>query len=105
MSDAYQAETILQNRFCVKSDPPVSNLDPNPVFLLHEADSCFLALAVLKGIHQSLLSNAINRILYSWSQPIKTNTAVILNLWSLQTVLFVNKVGNGLHNSILISGR
>ena len=63
MSNALHTEVTLPNRFLVKADSPVPNFQPNVLPFLSHSDRHFLALAMLAGIGQCLLCDAIDRIL------------------------------------------
>ena len=99
LSDAFQAEMILRNGLWVKAYAPITNLDPNMIPVLQEADPYSLALAVLAGIRQALLGNPVDGVFQGLIQSVKINFAVELDFRPSIPAFFMDKVGDGFHNT------
>ena len=63
LSNTFQAEVSLLDRLGVEADPPVPHFQANILALLSHGDRHLLALAVLAGVRQCLLHDAVQGVL------------------------------------------
>ena len=80
------------NRLRVKSDAPIPHFQPNVLALLGHRDRHPLALAVLAGIGQRLLGDAVDRILQDRRESLEIHVAIELDRRSATLPLFVNQM-------------
>ena len=73
--DAGQSELTFFNVIQLEPDAAIMDLDAEPVAMLHQLNLDLLTPAVLAGIRQCFLGNAINRILHDGSQPLELDLA------------------------------
>ena len=87
------------DRLRIKADSPITNLDSDVIAMLHEVDLHLLAIAVLAGIRQGFLGNAVDAVLQGRVQSVKIDSAAILDLQRTVTAFLMDKVGDGLNDA------
>jgi hypothetical protein len=102
LANTLQAKMPILNRFGIESDSPVPHLQANILPLLNQSDHHLLALAVLAGIGQRFLHDAVNGVLQDRGQSAKLNVAVEFDLRAAAFPLFVNQMRDGGLNPDLI---
>ena len=77
----------------------ISHLNANAILTLHEPNSYARALAVLAGIRQGFLADAVDGVFQGWIEAVKFDLTEILYAGALLAALFVNQMGDRLHHA------
>ena len=92
LPNALQAKVPFLNRLRVEPNPPVPHFQPNILPLLSHGDRHLLALAVLAGIGQRFLRDAVKGVLQDRRQSAKLHAAMAFDLRASMSPLFVNQM-------------